>query len=78
MKYSTLLPALLLTGLIAGGIVFSGCIGKSDGSHSVSAPVPIKVYSVEKGSYVMSEAVTKTKETPIAAENIITKPVIFT
>ena len=62
MKYSTLLPALLLTALIAGGIVFSGCIGKSDGSHSVSAPVPIKVYSAEKGVYVMSETVTKTKE----------------
>lgn len=62
MKYSTLLPALLLTGLIAGGIVFSGCIEKSDGSHSVSAPVQIKVYSAEKGGYVMSETVNKSNE----------------
>jgi peptide-methionine (R)-S-oxide reductase len=62
MKYSTLLLALLLTGLIAGGIVFSGCRGKSDGSHSVSAQVPIKVYSAEKGGYVMSETVNKTNE----------------
>jgi len=63
MKYSTLLlETLLTTGLIAGGIVFSGCIGKSDGSHSVSTATPIKVYSAEKGDYVMSETVTKTKE----------------
>jgi len=49
-------------GLIAGGIAFSGCTGKSDGSNSSSAPVPIKVYSAEKGGYIMSETVTKTNE----------------
>ncbi len=62
MKYSTLLRALLLSGLITGGIVFSGCIGKSDGAHSVSAPGPIKVYSAEKGGYVMSETDNKSNE----------------
>ncbi len=62
MKYSTLLRALLMTGLIAGGIGFSGCAGKLDGAHSVSAPVPIKVYSSEKGGYVMSETVNKSNE----------------
>ena len=61
MKYSTLL-LLQLTGLIAGSIVFSGYAGKSDGSQSASTPTQIKVYSAEKGAYVMSETVTKTKE----------------
>ena len=62
MKYSTLLPTLLLTGLIASGSIFSSCTGKSDGSRSVSAPVPIKVYSAEKGGYIMSETVNKSNE----------------
>jgi len=62
MKYSTLLLALLLTGLIVAGIVFSGCTGKSNGSHSVSIPTPIKVYSSEKGGFITSETVIKTEE----------------
>jgi peptide-methionine (R)-S-oxide reductase len=62
MKYSTLLPTLLLTGLIASGSIFSGCTGKSDGSRSVSAAVPIKVYSAGKGGYTMSETVNKSNE----------------
>ena len=49
-------------GLVTGVIVFSGCAGKSDGSRSSSAPVPIKVYSAEKGGYIMSETVIKTNE----------------
>jgi peptide-methionine (R)-S-oxide reductase len=62
MKYSRLLLTLLLTGLIAGGIGLSGCIGKTDGAHSAAAPVPIKVYSAEKGGYFMSETVNKSNE----------------
>jgi peptide-methionine (R)-S-oxide reductase len=62
MKYSTFLLALLLTGLIAAGIVLSGCTKKSDGSHSVSIPTPIKVYSSEKGGFITSEIVIKTEE----------------
>ena len=62
MKHSTLLPTLLLTALIASCSIFSSCTGKSDGSRSVSAPVPIKVYSAEKGGYIMSETVNKSNE----------------
>jgi len=39
MKYTTLLPAILLPGLIAGGIVFSGCTGKSGGPASAIDPI---------------------------------------
>ena len=39
MNYATLLPALLLTGLIAGGIVFSGCTGKSGGPARAMEPI---------------------------------------
>jgi hypothetical protein len=49
MKYSILFLVLLLTGLIVGGIVFSGGLGKSAKATSVSAPEPIRVYSAEKG-----------------------------
>ena len=62
MKTTTLFLGLLLTGLIVSGIVFSGGAGKPTGAASVSAPAPIKFYSAEKGNYVMSESVTKTKE----------------
>jgi peptide-methionine (R)-S-oxide reductase len=41
---------------------FSGCTGKSDGAAALSAPVPIKVYSAEKGGYVMSETINKSNE----------------
>lgn len=53
---------LLLTGLIAGSMVFSCSSGKSAATDNVSASVPIKVYSAEKGGYVMSETVVKSKE----------------
>src|SRR5208337_3874751 len=39
MKYTTLLLALLLTGLIAGGVIFSGCTGKSGGLASAIEPI---------------------------------------
>lgn len=39
MKYTTLLLALLLIGLIASGIVFSGCTGKSGGPASAIEPI---------------------------------------
>jgi peptide-methionine (R)-S-oxide reductase len=59
MKYSSLSLGLLLTGFIVGSVVFSCSSGKSTGAEPVSAPVPIKVYSAEKGGYVMSETVVK-------------------
>ena len=48
--------------LIAGGIALSGGLGRLVGAASVAAPASIRVYSAEKGSYVMSETVVKTKE----------------
>jgi len=62
MKYSTSSLGLLLTGLIVGSMVFSCSSGKSAGTDKISAPVPIKVYSAEKGGYVMSETVVKSNE----------------
>jgi peptide-methionine (R)-S-oxide reductase len=62
MKYSTLLLALLLIGLIAAGSVFSGCTGKSNGSHNLSRPTRINVYSAEKGGFIISDTVIKTEE----------------
>jgi peptide-methionine (R)-S-oxide reductase len=62
MRYSILSLGLVLAGLIAGGIVVSGGLGRVAGATSVSAPVQINVYSAEKGGYVMSETVVKSKE----------------
>jgi len=62
MKHSPLFLGFLLTGLISGGIVFSGGLGKSAKAASVSAPAPIKIFSAEKGGDIMSETVTKTNE----------------
>jgi peptide-methionine (R)-S-oxide reductase len=62
MKHSTLFLGLLLTGLISGSIVSSGGLAKSAKAANVSAPAQIKVYSAEKGGYIMSQTVTKTKE----------------
>jgi len=60
MEYKTVFLGTLLTGVIVVSIVFSGGLGKPPGAAGVSAPVPIKIYSAEKGAYVMSETVTKT------------------
>ena len=62
MKYKKVFFAPLLAGLILGGTVLSCSSGKPVETASVSAPAQIKVYSAEKGGYVMSETVSKTKE----------------
>ena len=62
MKYRTLLLRFLLPCLIVGVIVFSGCLEKPAGITGVSAKEQIKVYSAEKGEYIVSETVTKTNE----------------
>lgn len=62
MKFSAIFPGILLIGIIAGGIVLSGGIGNLDGVAGITSPSPIKVYSAEKGGYIMSETVVKTKE----------------
>ena len=49
-------------GLIAGGIALSGGLGRLAGAASVLAPASIRVYSAEKGDYVMSETIVKSKE----------------
>ncbi len=62
MKNTTLFADFVMTGLIAGCIVFSGCLGKPAGDARVSAPEQIKVYSAEKGGYIMSETIIKTDQ----------------
>lgn len=61
MKDSTLFLGLVLSGIMTVSTALSGCLEKSDGSRSAS-PVPIKVYSAEKGGYVVSETINKTNE----------------
>jgi peptide-methionine (R)-S-oxide reductase len=62
MKASTLFLGPLLTALLVGSMVFSCTSEKSAANGDFSAPTPIRVYSAEKGGYVMSETVIKTNE----------------
>jgi peptide-methionine (R)-S-oxide reductase len=62
MRYPTLLMGLLLSGLTAGGLVLSVGVWRSGGEAGASEPASIRVYSAEKGGYIMSETVTRTKE----------------
>lgn len=66
MKHKVLFPVLfsgvLLLDIIAGGIVFLYGTGRTTLAAEISLPQPIKVYSAEKRSYVMSETVVKSKE----------------
>jgi peptide-methionine (R)-S-oxide reductase len=48
--------------LLVGGVVLSGSLPVPAEAADGSAPASIKVYSVEKGNYVMTQAVVKTKE----------------
>jgi peptide-methionine (R)-S-oxide reductase len=61
MKASTLFLGPLLTALVVGGLVFS-CTSERSATGDFSVPTPIRVYSVEKGGYVMSETVIKSNE----------------
>jgi peptide-methionine (R)-S-oxide reductase len=61
MKASTLFLGPLLTALLVGSMVFS-CTSEKLANGDFSAPTPIRVYSAEKGGYVMSETVVKTDE----------------
>lgn len=58
--------AFILLGILLTGVITSGCSssspGKSDVAPHESAPATIRVYSAEKGGYIMSETVNKTKE----------------
>jgi peptide-methionine (R)-S-oxide reductase len=62
MKCSVLFLRLLLTVLIPGGMLISCNPGKPGGRAGVSVPEQIRVYSAEKGDYVISETVIKTEE----------------
>jgi peptide-methionine (R)-S-oxide reductase len=54
--------ALLAVVLVLGGSVLSCSLGKQTKDAGLPAPMPIRVYSAEKGDYVMSKTVVKTDE----------------
>ena len=51
-----------LPGILGGGVAVSGSLAVPAGAADGSAPARIRVYSVEKGTYVMTQTVVKTKE----------------
>jgi peptide-methionine (R)-S-oxide reductase len=62
MKNTGVYFALLLAGILVGGVAVSDGLAVPAGAADRSAPAQIKVYSVEKGNYVMTQHVVKTKE----------------
>ena len=62
MKNPGVLSALLLAGFIVIGVAVSGSLAIPAGAAAGSAPAWIRVYSVEKGNYVMTQTVVKTNE----------------
>lgn len=62
IRYSALFVGLLLYWLTAGGLLFSVGLWGSAGDAGASEPASIRVYSAEKGGYILSQTVTKTKE----------------
>jgi peptide-methionine (R)-S-oxide reductase len=59
MKFAALLSGVLLAGVLAALIAMGG-LGVSAGKADAASR--IRVYSAEKGNYVMSDEVVKTKE----------------
>jgi peptide-methionine (R)-S-oxide reductase len=51
-----------LPGILGGGAAVSGGLAVPAGAADGSAPAQIRVYSVEKGTYVMTQTVVKTNE----------------
>jgi len=62
MRNSGVFSALLLAGILVGGVAVSGGLAVPAGAADGSAPARIRVYSVEKGTDVMTQTVVKTKE----------------
>jgi len=62
MKNTGVFSALLPAGILGGGVAVSGGLAVPAGASDGSAPARIRVYSVEKGNYVMTQTVVKTKE----------------
>ena len=60
MKNPGIFSALILAGIIVGGVAVSGGLAVPAGAADGSAPAGIKVHSVEKGTYVMTQNVVKT------------------
>ena len=48
--------------LLVGGVAISGSLPVSAGAADEPGPASIRVYSAEKGNYVMTQAVVKTEE----------------
>ncbi len=48
--------------LLVGGVAISGSLPVPAGAADGAVPASIRVYSVEKGNYVMTQTVVKTKE----------------
>jgi len=61
MLKTGVISGLLLAGLVVGAIVVSDLIAVPAGAAGESAPAQIRVYSAERGNYVMSETVVRTK-----------------
>lgn len=59
---NSILQGHLTVVFILGAIFFSCSLENSDRTYTPFAPVPIRVYSAEKGDYVMSETVKRTTE----------------
>ena len=62
MKNRGVFSALLLAGIIAGGVAVSGSLAVSAGAADRFPPASIRVFSFEKGNYVMTQTVVKTNE----------------
>lgn len=62
MKRTGVFSTLLLAAIIACGVAVSGGIAVPAGAADGSALAQIRVYSVDKGNYVMTQTVVKTKE----------------
>jgi len=62
MKNRGIFTALLLIGIIVGGVAVSGSLAVPAGAANGPTPASIRVYSAEKGGYVMTQTVVKTNE----------------
>ncbi len=61
MKNPGIFLALLPVGILVVGGVISGSLAVPARASDLSAPAAIRVYSAEKGNYVMTQTVVKTK-----------------
>jgi len=62
MKRRSSFQGLPLACIAISAIIVFGCFDKPSGSTKGAVPGPIKVFSAEKGGYIMSETVTKSNE----------------